>query len=97
MMMIPWLCIQLQTPLTYFLFYQQVCGFHGLQLKYKTDLYVIHIIKKGLDVRKPVFRGLQKTKVQTSLCIHAVWSAPVLFALLKSILSKLAMSKISQF
>ena len=34
----------------------------------------------GLNVRKPVFIGLRTTKVQTSLLIRAVWSAPLLFA-----------------
>ena len=34
----------------------------------------------GLDTRKPVFGGLQTAKVQTSLRIRAVWSAPLLFA-----------------
>ena len=34
----------------------------------------------GLDARKPVFGGLPTTKAQTSLCIRAVWSAPLLFA-----------------
>ena len=41
----------------------------------KTNL----ISKMGLDVRKPVFDGLRKTKVQTSLRIRAVWSALLLF------------------
>ena len=37
----------------------------------------------GLDVRKPVFGGLWTTQAQTSLRIHAVWSAPLLFAFWK--------------
>ena len=37
----------------------------------------------GLFARKPVFRGLQTTKRQTSLRICAVWSAPLLFAFWK--------------
>ena len=35
------------------------------------------------DVRKPVFRGLRTTKVQISLCILTVWSAPLLFSFQK--------------
>ena len=34
----------------------------------------------GLDARKPVFGGLRTTKVQTSLHIGLVGSAPLLFA-----------------
>ena len=34
-----------------------------------------------LDARKPVFGGLWTTKSQTSLHIHTVWSAPLLFTL----------------
>ena len=37
----------------------------------------------GLHARKPVFRGLQTAKAQTSLRILAVWSAPLLFAFWK--------------
>ena len=37
----------------------------------------------GLAVRKPIFGGLRTTKEQTSLCIRAVWSAPLLFAYCK--------------
>ena len=37
----------------------------------------------GLVVRKPIFRGLRTTQAQTSLRIHAVWSAPLLFAFWK--------------
>ena len=36
-----------------------------------------------LDVRKPVFGGLQAIKAQTSLPIRAVWSAPLLFTFWK--------------
>ena len=35
----------------------------------------------GLVATKPVFGGLQTTKVQTSLRMRAVWSVPLLFAL----------------
>ena len=38
---------------------------------------------KGLVATKPVFGGLQTTKVQTSLRMHAVWSVPLLSALRK--------------
>ena len=37
----------------------------------------------GLVATKPVFGGLQTTKVQTSLYMRAVWSVPLLFALRK--------------
>ena len=37
----------------------------------------------GLVATKPVFGGLQTTKVQTSLRMRAVWSVPLLFALEK--------------
>ena len=37
----------------------------------------------GLDMRKPVFGGLQTTKAQTNLHIRAVKSQPLLFAYLK--------------
>ena len=37
-------------------------------------------LNMGLDVRKPVYGGLQTIPAQTSLRICAVWSAPLLFA-----------------
>ena len=40
-------------------------------------------IYMGHGMRKPVFGDLWITKVQTSLCIHAVWSAPFLFTYCK--------------
>ena len=39
----------------------------------------VQYIHMGLFVTKPVFGGLQTTKVQTSMCIHTVRSAPLLF------------------
>ena len=35
--------------------------------------------KMGFKARKPVIGVLRTTKVQTSLCIHTVWLAPLLF------------------
>ena len=37
----------------------------------------------GLDAKNPVFGGLRTTQAQTSLRIHAVRSAPLLFAFWK--------------
>ena len=51
----------------------------------------------GLGVRKPVFVGLQKTKVQTSLGIHTVWLVSLLIAFWKLSYLKFATSKISIF
>ena len=48
----------------------------------------------GLDARKPDFRGLQTTKAQTSLRIHAVWSAAFVIPLLESNICRLATSEI---
>ena len=45
-----------------------------LNIKRYCDCYKELVYYFGLDVRKPVIGGLQITKVQTSLCIHAVWS-----------------------
>ena len=50
----------------------------------------------GLDARNPVFGGLWTTQAQTSLRIHAVWSAPF-FCFLESIICKLAAGEISIF
>ena len=43
-----------------------------------TSIVYIHI-HFSLDAWKPVFRSFRTTKVQTSLRIHADWSAPLLF------------------
>ena len=40
-------------------------------------------LKVHHDVRKHAFEGLGATRAQTSLCICAVWSAPLLFAFWK--------------
>ena len=51
--------------------------------------FIIHVLDKdqiwpyyymGLYARKPFFAGFWTTKAQFSLCIHTVWSAPLLFA-----------------
>ena len=44
------------------------------------DPYWLSYFYLGLDARKPVFRGLWKTKAQTSLRIWADLSAPLFFA-----------------
>ena len=41
------------------------------------------ILHMGLDARKPVFGVLRITQAQTSLRIHTVLSAPLLFAFWK--------------
>ena len=46
----------------------------------KTNTHQLTNFHMGHNTRKPVFWGLQTRKVQTSLHIHAVWSAPLLFA-----------------
>ena len=51
----------------------------------------------GLAARKPVFRGLHTTKVQTSLLIHAVWSEPLLFAYYKVLYLNLWQAKFQIF
>ena len=47
----------------------------------------------GLDMRKPVFRGLRTTKAQTSLRIRTVLSAPFLFAFWKVLYLSLLRAK----
>ena len=47
----------------------------------------------GLDARKPVFGGLQTTKSQTSLRIHTVRSAPLLFVYWKVLYLDLLQAK----
>ena len=42
--------------------------------------FINDTLQMGLDSRKPIFGELRTTKAQTSLRIHAVWSAPMLFA-----------------
>ena len=42
-------------------------------------------IEMDLDMRNPVYGGLQTTEAQTSLRIGAVWSAPLLFTYCKSL------------
>ena len=49
----------------------------GLSFHYNEALGLEYM---GLDAKKPVFGGLGAIKAQTSLCICAVWSAPLLFA-----------------
>ena len=44
---------------------------------------MVPISEVGFNTRKSVFKGLQTTKVQISLRIQAVWSAPLLFAFWK--------------
>ena len=52
----------------------------GVNLVQQSDLVSHHL---RLAVRKPFFGGLWTTRVQTSLHICAVWSAPLLFAYCK--------------
>ena len=51
----------------------------------------------GLNARKPVFGVLLITQVQTSLRIHAVWSAPFFIHFLESTICKLATGEIFIF
>ena len=46
-------------------------------------------------MRKPFFGGLQTTKVQTTLHIHAFRSVPFVIRSLESIISRLALSQIA--
>ena len=55
------------------------CGAHAVP-KY---VNICHTDYFGIDARKPVFGDLRTTKAQTSLHIHADWSAPLLFAFWK--------------
>ena len=55
------------------------------------------LLKLGLDARKPVFGGLRTTKAQTSLRICTVLIGIFIIRFLESIISKLAISKISIF
>ena len=57
----------------------------------------IYGIISVLDIRKPVFLGLQTIKVQTSLCIPTVWSAPLLFAYWKGCYLDLLRAKFQFF
>ena len=49
----------------------------------------------GLNVRKPVFRDLQTTEAQTSMCICAVWPVPLLFVYWKVSYLEVTTSEIS--
>ena len=53
--------------------------------------------KMATRAKKPVFGGLQTTQAQTSLYIRAVWSVPLLFWCLESIICELAAGEISIF
>ena len=61
-----------------FLISKNKSGWHmSTPVTYTRMLYMV------LDARKPVFGGLRTIQEQTSLCMRADWSAPLLFAFWK--------------
>ena len=68
------------------------CAVSPIKFKKKVDRNAI----MSLVMRKPALCHIRTTKAQISLHIHAVWSAPLLFAALGSITPILAKSKISR-
>ena len=47
---------------------------------YKNNIICLLGNNMGLNARKPIFGGFRTAKAQTSLHIHADWSAPFLFS-----------------
>ena len=52
----------------------------SIPLRVSHSIMIPVLLYMGLDARNPIFKGVWTARAQTSLCVYAVWSAPLFFA-----------------